>query len=77
MNKPVRNYNKLASLFGNNRATEEKAEASADVRERFSRMNQPIEKETCMNEERAPDTIEEIDLLVSENRATLERCNFK
>jgi hypothetical protein len=62
MNKLVRNYNKLASLFGNNRATGEKAEAPADVREIFARMNQPIEKETCMNEECAADTIEEIDL---------------
>jgi hypothetical protein len=76
MNKPVRNYNKLASLFGNNRVTGEKAEAPADVRERFARMNQSIEKESCMNEERAADTIEEIDLLVSQNRTTLQGCNF-
>jgi hypothetical protein len=41
-NNHVHNYNKLASLFDNNRATREKIEASADVREIFARMNQPI-----------------------------------
>jgi hypothetical protein len=59
-------------LFVSNRATGEMVETPAEARERLAHMNQPIEKEACLDEEHVADTIEEIDFLVSQNRATLQ-----
>ncbi|KAJ3685960.1 hypothetical protein LUZ61_015124 [Rhynchospora tenuis] len=70
MNKPVRNYKKLASLYGNDRATLEDTETAAEVRERIAQLNdEEIEVQEAEN-------IEEVDLLISQNQASLGGHNI-
>lgn len=61
-NKPILFYDKLAQLFGKDRATGEHAETSTEIRARKVRNNGNM----------YPETIEEIDNLVSANEVTLE-----
>ncbi|KAJ4756810.1 Myb/SANT-like DNA-binding domain protein [Rhynchospora pubera] len=67
MTKPVRNYKKLESLFGDDRAVEEDAETAAEIRERNTHLND-LESEISQ-------TIEEIDFLVAQNQANIGGYN--
>ncbi|KAJ4775310.1 Myb/SANT-like DNA-binding domain protein [Rhynchospora pubera] len=69
MTKLVRNYKKLESLFGDDRAVEEDAETAAEIRERNTHLND-LESEIHIGQ-----TIEEIDFLVSQNQANIGGYN--
>ncbi|KAF2302880.1 hypothetical protein GH714_010075 [Hevea brasiliensis] len=66
MNKPIRNYEKLCLLYGNDRATGKHAE-TAEMRQRRAR-----EGETNASH---VNNIDDVDFLVSENEVTLENFN--
>ncbi|KAF2319258.1 hypothetical protein GH714_014273 [Hevea brasiliensis] len=67
MNKPIRNYEKLYLLYGNDRATGKHAETAAEMRQRRAR-----EGETNASQ---VNNIDDVDFLVSENEVTLENFN--
>ena len=63
MNKPIRNYEKLAQLYGQDRATGEFAESASEMRERLRASNINFDVDN---------TVDSIDNLVSQNEVTLE-----
>ncbi|KAF2322038.1 hypothetical protein GH714_005961 [Hevea brasiliensis] len=67
MNKPIRNYEKLCLLYGNDRATGKHAETAAEMRQRRAR-----EGETNASH---VNNIDDVDFLISENEVTLENFN--
>ncbi|KAJ0975530.1 hypothetical protein J5N97_017495 [Dioscorea zingiberensis] len=64
MNKSVRNYDKLVQLYGQDRATGQHAETASEIRQR--RDQNTVDTPSHGN------TIDEIDLLVSQNTTNLE-----